>query len=126
MTDRPDPMARLSGNPLVAANELLAFVVEMMAFGILAWAGYEWADGGFPGVLLGAALLAGAITLWGLFAAPRARFQAGAAAVLAVKAVVLLGSAAALFSVGSTAFAVVYTVVVVLNTAVLETFRRRS
>ncbi|SFC39810.1 YrdB family protein [Streptomyces aidingensis] len=125
MNDRTDPMARLSGNPLIAANELLAFVVEMMAFGILAWAGWAWADGGFPGAVLGAVLLGAAITLWGLFAAPRARFQVGAAGVLAVKALVLLGSAAALFSVGSTAFAVVFTVVVVLNTAVLEFHRRR-
>ncbi|MFI5828204.1 YrdB family protein [Streptomyces sp. NPDC051578] len=108
------------------ANEALAFLVELAALAILAWWGYRAGGGGVAGVLLGAGCLAFAVALWGLFAAPKARFSLPPAGVLAVKALVLGGSAAALYALGHHAAAGAWAAVVTANTAAAETFRRRA
>ncbi|MER6114854.1 YrdB family protein [Streptomyces sp. NPDC001743] len=123
-TDRP-AIPSWSGRPWWAANELLAFVVEVAALACLFRWGYGLGDGVLVQLLLGAAVAAIAATLWGLFAAPRARFRLPLAGVLAVKAVVLGGGAFGLYAVGHPAAALVMAVVVVANTALAETFRRR-
>lgn len=108
------------------ANELLAFLVELAALVLLTWWGYRAGDGGFVGVVVAVVVLAAAVTLWALFAAPRARFRVGLAGVLAVKALVLLGSAVALYALGHRVAGAVWAAVVVVNTGVAETFRRRG
>ncbi|TXS39491.1 DUF2568 domain-containing protein [Streptomyces sp. or43] len=115
----------MNGRPWWAANEVLAFLVELAALACLFWWGYSLGDGLAVQLLLGTALLAIAVTLWGLFAAPRARFRPPLAGVLAVKAVVLGGGAFGLFAVGHPVAALVMAVVVVVNTGLAETFRRR-
>ncbi|MFD7864934.1 YrdB family protein [Streptomyces sp. NPDC057682] len=115
----------VAGRPWWAANEGLAFVLELVALGCLFWWGYDRGDGGLPGVALGVVVTGAAVALWGLFAAPRARFRPPLAGVLAVKAVVLGGGALALYGVGHPVAAAVTGVVVVVNTALAETFRRR-
>ncbi|MGC4950304.1 YrdB family protein [Streptomyces sp. DT224] len=115
----------MTGRPWWAANELLAFVLEVGALGCLFWWGFTLADDLAVQLLLGSAVLAAAVVLWALFAAPRARFRPPLAGVLAVKAVVLGGGALALYGVGHPAAAAVLGVVVVANTALAETFRRR-
>ncbi|WP_405405123.1 YrdB family protein [Streptomyces sp. NBC_01104] len=123
-TDGP-AVPSLSGHPWRAANEALAFLVELAALACLFGWGFSLGDGLALQLLLGAAVLAVAITLWGLFAAPRARIRLPVAGVLAVKTVVLGGAALALYGVGHPVAAVVMAVVVVANTGLLETFRRR-
>lgn len=122
-TDRP-AIPSLSGRPWWAANEVLAFLVELVALACLFWWGFTLGDGLAVQLLLGAGVLAVAITLWGLFAAPRARFPLPLAGVLVVKAVVLGGGALGLYEVGHPVAAVVMAVVVVVNTGLAETFRR--
>ncbi|MFD0328689.1 YrdB family protein [Streptacidiphilus monticola] len=68
---------------LRAANELLAFVIEVLALLALGWWGAH-AAGWWLALLLPLA----AAVLWGLFAAPKATFRVALPAVLAVKAVV--------------------------------------
>ncbi|MGW6207912.1 YrdB family protein [Streptomyces sp. NPDC055089] len=123
-TDGP-AISSLSGHPWWAANEVLAFLVELAALGCLFWWGFSLGDALAVQLLLGTALLALAITLWGLFAAPRARIRLPLAGVLTVKAVVLGGGAFGLYEVGHPVAAAVMAVVVVVNTGVVETFRRR-
>ncbi|PBC70643.1 uncharacterized protein DUF2568 [Streptomyces sp. TLI_235] len=120
-----DGLAGLAGRPWFAANELLAFVLELAALVLLAWWGVAAGDGAVAKVLLGVGLPAAAIVLWGLFAAPRARFRPPLPGVLLVKAVVLGGGAAALYGLGHHAAAYVLAAVIVVNTALAETFRRR-
>ncbi|NEC68389.1 YrdB family protein [Streptomyces sp. SID9727] len=115
----------MAGRPWWAANELLAFLLEVVALGCLFWWGFTLADALALQVLLGSAPLAAAVVLWTLFAAPRARFRPPLAGVLAVKALVLGGGALALYGVGHPAAALVLGVAVVANTALAETFRRR-
>lgn len=107
------------------ANEVLAFLVELAALAVLTWWGYHLGGGGFVGVVSGAAVLALAVSLWGLFAAPKARFKVRLAGVLAVKAVVLGGSAVALAALDHRPAAVIWSATVVANTGLAETFRRR-
>nr|WSW67152.1 YrdB family protein [Streptomyces sp. NBC_00995] len=125
--DRTDGPAvpSLKGRPWWAVNEFLAFVVEVVALACVFRWGLTLGDGLAVRLLLGTALLALAITLWALFAAPRARFRPPLPGVLAVKAVVLGGGAFALYEVGHPVAAVVMAVVVVVNTGLAETFRHR-
>ncbi|MFF5336395.1 YrdB family protein [Streptomyces sp. NPDC013181] len=115
----------MTGRPWWAANELLAFLLEVAALGCLFWWASGLTDHWATGLLLGCAVLAAAVTLWGLFAAPRARFRLPLAGVLLVKALVLGGGACALYGVGHPVAAAVTGAVVVANTALAETFRRR-
>ncbi|MFI6862490.1 YrdB family protein [Streptomyces sp. NPDC050421] len=113
-----------SGRPWWAANEVLAFLVELAALACLFRWGFGLGDGLAVQLLLGTCVLAVAIALWGLFAAPRARIRLPLAGVLVVKAVVLGGGAFALYAVGHPVAAAVLAVVVVVNTGLAETFRR--
>lgn len=116
----------LTGRPWWAANEGLAFVVELAALVCLSWWGFHTGGDSTTLKLLPAfAFPALAIALWGLFAAPRARIRLPLAGVLAVKAVVLGGGAFGLYRVGHPAGAVALAVVMVANTALAETFRHK-
>lgn len=123
-TDGPTTPS-LSGHPWWAANEVLAFLVELAALACLFWWGFSLGDSLAIQLLLGVGVLAIAIALWGTFAAPRARVRLPLPRVLMVKAVVLGGGAFGLHEVGHPAAAVVMAVVVVANTGLAETFRRR-
>lgn len=116
----------LTGRPWWAANEVLAFVLELAALACLSWWGFHAGGGNLARQLLPAfAIPALAVALWGLFAAPRARIRLPLAGVLAVKAVVLGGGAFGLYRVGHPAAAVALAVVMVANTGLAETFRRK-
>jgi hypothetical protein len=65
-----------------------------------------------------------AAVVWGLLAAPRARFQLPAAPKTAVRLVVLLGAAAALAVAGSGELAVAFGAIVIADTAVLAALGR--
>jgi hypothetical protein len=124
-------MPRAQGGPALAAgplwytaNEILAFLLELIALWLLGWWGFTTGEGTFARLLLGIGTPAVAVALWGLFAAPRARFRPPLPGVLLVKAVVLGGGAAALYGIGHRAAAVVLLAVVGVNTAVAETSRR--
>ncbi|THA51422.1 YrdB family protein [Streptomyces sp. A1136] len=126
MPERKPALPAYGGRPWFTANEGLAFLVELVALAILAWWGYRFGGGGLTGVLLAAGTVAVAVVLWGLFAAPKARFAVPLAGVLTVKALVLGGSAVALYALDHHTLALVWAVVVVANTAVAETLRRRG
>lgn len=123
-----DPRAPIviDGRPWFAANEILAFVVELAALAALCWWGFTVGRTVLLHVLLGVGTPLAAIVLWALFAAPRARLRPGLPLVLLVKALVLGGGAAAVYGVGHPVAAVLMAVVVVANTAVAETFRHRA
>ncbi|MEU2065723.1 YrdB family protein [Streptomyces anulatus] len=123
-TGHHDPKG-LQQRPWFAANEVLAFLLELVAIGCLAWWGFTAVDGVLVPVLLGLGMPAAAMTLWGLFAAPRARFRPPLAGVLAVKALVLGGSAAAVYGTGHPVVAGVFAVVLAMNTGCAEYYRRR-
>ncbi|MET8102175.1 YrdB family protein [Streptomyces sp. NPDC005236] len=116
--------ALFAERPWFAANELLAFVVEIVALACLGWWGFTTGHSQMLHVLLGVGTPLLAIVLWSLFAAPKARLRPGLPVVLVVKAVVLGGGAAAVYGVGHPVAATVMAIVVVANTAVAETLRR--
>ncbi|MFA1546393.1 YrdB family protein [Actinomadura chokoriensis] len=115
---------RLPG-PLHVVNEGLAFLVEVAAIVALAWWGFATGGNLLINVVLGLAAPAAAIVLWGLLAAPRARFKVALPLVLLVKAVVFGSGALALYGVGHTAAAIGLAVIALLNTA-LATLDREA
>ncbi|MFC9971872.1 YrdB family protein [Spirillospora sp. NPDC127200] len=114
---------RLPG-PLHLANEGLAFLLEVLALILLAWWGFTTGDALALHVLLGIGTPVAAAVLWGMFAAPRARFRAGLPVVLLVKAVVFGSAAAALYAVGHPAWAIAFAIVAAANTALATADRQ--
>jgi len=103
----------------VNANDVVAFLIELVALALLGL--WTWRTAPDPALLqvLAVIVVVGiAVTLWSLFAAPRARFDVPALA-LGVKVLVLGGSVAAGFLVLPVAVAIGYGVVVVVNTALM-------
>ncbi|MFH9617550.1 YrdB family protein [Streptomyces pratensis] len=125
MTTREEHGGLTRDHPWFAANEVLAFVLELVAIGALAWWGFTAPEGLAASLALGVGAPAAAVVLWGLFAAPRARFPVPLAGVLAVKTVVLGGGAAAVYGTGRPVAAAVLAVVLVANTGCAEYYRRR-
>src|SRR6266545_1533535 len=111
------------GEALRWANDALAFLLELVA---LAYWGARVGPGTPAKVALavGAPLLAAIV--WGLFAAPRARFAVPLVGVLVVKALVFGAAVAALATTGHRALAVAFAVVVVANTTVATLVRNRA
>ena len=125
MPTRPDAAVVIDERRWYAANELLAFLVELAALACMSWWGFAVSHDEALRILLGAGTPLLAMVLWSLFVAPRARLRFRLSLVLGVKAVVLGGGAAALYGVGHPGAALAMAVVVVANTSVAEIFRRR-
>lgn len=111
--------------PLHAVNELTAFLLELIAFGVFCWWGFS-AGSGLPlQLLLGLGTPALAIVLWGLVAAPKARFRVPLPGVLLLKAAVFGGAAVCLYALGHHGWALAMAVVSLVNTA-LATLDRNA
>jgi hypothetical protein len=102
---------------LHAVNEGLAFLLELLALGGLAWWGADAGGGLGTKILLGAGAPILAAVAWGLFAAPRARFQVPLPAVLTVKVIVFGLAAAGVYAIGQPGLAIAFAVVALINTA---------
>ena len=100
-----------------AVNEALAFLLELLALGGLAWWGADTGGGAATKILLGAGAPILAAVAWGMFAAPRARFQLPRPAVLAVKVTVFGLAAAGVYAIGQSGLAIAFAVVALINTA---------
>ena len=116
--------------PIHQANELLAFLLELVALLLLGVWGFHVGSNIAIHVLLGIGAPVLMAVVWGTFAAPRARVKLPVPAVLAIKAGVLVIAAVAGYAAGWRAFAIVFGVVALLNLAVAfsdrESLLRRS
>jgi 4-amino-4-deoxy-L-arabinose transferase-like glycosyltransferase len=99
-------------------NLALAFVLEVVAWVVLAVAASLVVDGTVARLVVGVAAFAVVTTLWGLLASPRARVPA--AVRTATKVVVLGGAAAAWAVLGHPVAGAVLAVLVVANLVVLR------
>jgi uncharacterized protein DUF2568 len=104
----------------IGPNEVLAFFLELAALAFLCWWGFATGS-----VALGIGAPLAAAVVWGLFAAPRARFSLPRIGVLAVKVLVFGSATAALAAVGQPVPAAVFAVIVVVNLAVEQRRRRQ-
>ena len=114
-------MIQQAGRPTgggVNANDLLAFGVEVLAVVLLAVWGAHLGGTTVAHVLGGILVPGGAVVLWGLFAAPRARVRVPAL-VVATKVLVLGTAVLVAWSLLSPVWAAVVSVVVVLNTLLM-------
>ncbi|MEU6566876.1 YrdB family protein [Streptomyces parvulus] len=108
------------------ANDVLAFLLELLALGLLAWWGFTRDIGWAGSLALGVATPLAAAVLWGLFAAPKARYAIPHAARLGVKAVVFGAAALALLALGHRIPALWFAAAVLVNTALTSYHRARS
>jgi uncharacterized membrane protein YeiH len=97
-------------HPLKGANLVLRFALELAA---LAAVGYWGWDVGGP--LLAVAAVVAVAVVWGLFVAPRRRYDLALPLRLAVELAVWLAAGAALAATGHTALAVAFVVLAVLS-----------
>lgn len=102
----------------VTPNDVLAFAVEMAALVALSAWGFRTGTTRTTSWLLGLGTPLAAAAAWGLFAAPQARFDVPAVAVV-TKVVVLGGALAAARTLLSTTTWVVVALVVIANTVLL-------
>jgi Protein of unknown function (DUF2568) len=117
-------MAKSLAGHLYTVNEAAAFVLELLVLVVLfAW-GFSTGHGA-ESVILGLGAPAAAAVIWGLFAAPRARFPLPLAGTLIVKAVVFAAAVAALAGLGLPALAAVLALVLITNTTVAVAFKPR-
>lgn len=113
-------MTRPLPGPLHVANEAVAFVIEILALVVLGWWGFS------VNPLLGIAAPLLAIIVWGLFAAPRARFQVPIVGVLLVKDLVFGAATVALFALGKPGLAITFAILAVINTALVTIDRNAA
>lgn len=102
MSDRPVPGPRSESmsTPSLLLLAVLAFVVELALFGGVGAIAYRSVDGGATAWLAAVGATVAVVVLWGLFVAPKARFRLGAAARVAVTALLCLATAYGLVTVG--------------------------
>jgi hypothetical protein len=108
---------------LHAANDALAFLLEVAALAALGWWGATRGNGTAAAVLLGVGAPLAAGVAWGLFAAPKAKVRLPMAGVLAVKALVFASAAAAIWAIGRPLVASAFAAVALAN-AVVAAFDR--
>ncbi|MEV6203380.1 YrdB family protein [Streptomyces sp. NPDC051771] len=108
---------------LYVVGDLVAFLVELVALGVLGWWGWSVADPVWLRIVLAVAVPGVTAVVWGMFAAPKARVRLPVAGVVGVKAVVFGAATAALVGVGHTGAAVVFGVVAAVDTAVVTVGR---
>jgi hypothetical protein len=111
----------------VNANDVVAFVVEILVLVLLGAAGWHLGGDTWARLVLAVGLPLLAAVLWGLFAAPRARYDSAPLA-LATKLVVLGSGVVAGFVVLPLGWAVAVAVLVVVNTVLMYAgpFARRG
>ncbi|WP_040813730.1 YrdB family protein [Nocardia concava] len=102
-----------------AANLTLAFVLELVAVGALAYWGVRTGRGRTAKIVLGVGMAVAAVVLWGMFAAPQASYSIPVAAVV-TKVAVFGGAAAGLWQLGYRAAAIGFPVLVVANLAAIH------
>lgn len=110
--------------PLRTANEVLAFLAEIVAIVAFARWGWHSVEPTVLRVLLAVALPGIAATVWGMYASPKARYALPVAGVVGVKVLVFVCAVAALYDLDGTGSALSYTAVVAANAALLTADRR--
>jgi hypothetical protein len=91
------------------------FLLELTMLGVLAWWGW---DAG--GVLLALAAPLAAAVAWGLFVAPKRKYELGERARLAIELLLFASAVAALLALGQPLLAVGFAVVVAVDSALVR------
>ncbi len=105
-------------NTFIGANFALLFLLELMALAAIGWWGFKTGSG-VDSWLLGLGIPAGAMVLWGMYAAPHAVQDIPWMAV-AVKVLVFDGAAIALLVCAGPRWALIYATAAVLNLIIVH------
>lgn len=96
------------------------FACELLALAAFAWFGFSLDASVWVRAIAGFGLPVGVAVVWGLFAAPRARFALPGKAVVAIKSAVYVLAALAVVAVGHPVLAAVCLLVVVVVTGLVR------
>jgi hypothetical protein len=113
-----DGARKSAGSADVNGNDVVAFLVELLALVALGAWGFQAGQSMAARVLLGLGAPAVAIVLWALFAAPRAAYQVPGLR-LTVKVLVLGSAVLAAFALLPVGWAAAFAVVVLVNTGLM-------
>jgi hypothetical protein len=98
----------------------LAFLLELAALAAFSWWGFHASGANWLNVVLGVGAPVVAAIVWGLFAAPRAKYQLSTVSTFAVKVIVFGAATAALIASGQLVIGIVFAAVVIANTALIR------
>jgi Protein of unknown function (DUF2568) len=101
----------------------LAFLLELAALAAFCWWGFHVSGANWLKVVLGIGAPIVVAIVWGLFAAPRAKYQLSTVSTIAVKVIVFGAATAALIASGQPVLGIAFAVVVVANTALIRVGR---
>jgi Protein of unknown function (DUF2568) len=110
----------LWGDVYRTVNLGLAFLLEVAALAAFCWWGFHVSGATWLKVVLGIGAPVIAAIVWGLFAAPRAKYQLSTVSTFAVKVIVFGGATAALIASGQLVLGIVFAAVVIANTALIR------
>ena len=110
----------LRGSVYRGLNLALAFLIEIAALAALCWWGFRVSGATWLKVLLGIGAPIVAAIVWGLFAAPRAKFHLSMGPKLVVKAIVFAAATVALIASGQLILGIVFAVIVIANTTMIR------
>lgn len=99
------------------ANATLAFLLELAALAALGYWGFTLDQPAWVNVLIGVGAPLLAALVWGLYAAPRARYHLPTPAIVAVKLLVFGTAAAALYAADRHVSAIILAALAAANTA---------
>jgi hypothetical protein len=101
-------------------NLAIAFLIEIAALAAFCWWGFTLSSPLWTRVIAGIGAPVVVAIVWGLFAAPRARFTLGFGPTMAVKFVVFALATAALITGGAVVLGILFAVIVVVNTVLIR------
>lgn len=110
----------LWGDVYRTVNLGLAFLLELAALAAFCWWGFHVSGANWLNVVLGIGAPVVAAIVWGLFAAPRAKYRLSTVSTFAVKVIVFGAASAALIASGQLVIGVVFAAVVIANTALIR------
>ncbi|HUX51865.1 MAG TPA: YrdB family protein [Spirochaetia bacterium] len=114
----------MSGGRLLSSmNDLIAFLVELAALGALCYWGISAGGTVVAKLTLGIGSPLAMAVVWGLLAAPRARFQLPRLWLFALKVLIFGITSAALYAAGRSTMAILFAVIALINTVTVTLLR---
>jgi Protein of unknown function (DUF2568) len=109
-----------------AANLVLRFLLELGALAALAYGGFNAGSSEAIHWLLGIGLPLLAVVVWGLFIAPRRRYEVPNAVWVLLQVLIFGGAVVALLTTGQTTLAFVFAASVLLNATLMVLWHQRG
>ncbi|MCR8633480.1 YrdB family protein [Paenibacillus radicis (ex Xue et al. 2023)] len=106
------------------ANLVLRFILELSALAALGYWGFKTGNGWIAKTIFGIGTPVLAAVVWGLFVSPKATYNVGELAKLAIEIIVFGSAAIALYYSGQTKLCVIFVVAAVVSRTLIFVFKQ--